>query len=142
MNTEPSTKNFTFKKNERITSRLLMQQLFGGKGTRSLNVFPLRTVFCEVEHHGSDAQVQVLFSVSKRHFKHAVDRNRIKRQMREAYRLHKALLPEISEGRQLLIAFIWLTDRHMPSAKVSAALTKALVKIEKTINPEIEKCEE
>lgn len=120
---------FTFKKNERITSKLLTEQLFNSKETRAVTVFPLRMVFLEVEYHEGDAQTQVLFSVSKRHFKHAVDRNRIKRQLREAYRHNKALLPQIDEGRQLLIAFIWLTDRHMSSQKIAAALTKALTKI-------------
>lgn len=120
---------FTFRKNERITSRLLMEQLFGGNGSRAITAFPLRAIYLEVERHGNDAPVQVLFSVSKRHFKHAVDRNRVKRQLREAYRLNKHLLPEVAEGRQLLIAFIWISDRQLASPKVAAAVVKALTKI-------------
>lgn len=120
---------FTFKKNERMTSKLLMEQLFGSKEARAVTAFPLRAVFLEVDHRPGDAVVQVLFSVSKRHFKHAVDRNRVKRQLREAYRHNKALLPEVAEGRQLLIAFIWIADRQYASPKVEAALTKALRKI-------------
>lgn len=120
---------FTFRKNERITSRLLMEQLFGGNKSRAITAFPIRAIYLEVDHHGKDAPVQVLFSVSKRHFKHAVDRNRIKRQLREAYRLNKAMLPDVPEGRQLLIAFIWITDHHLSTPKVTAAVVKALSKI-------------
>lgn len=120
---------FTLRKNERITSKLLLEQLFGSKDAKAVTAYPIRAVALEVEHHGSDAQVQVLFSVSKRHFKHAVDRNRVKRQLREAYRLNKSLLPEVAEGRQLLIAFIWITDHLLVSQKVNAALVKALTKV-------------
>lgn len=120
---------YTFKKKERITSKILLEELFSSKDTRAVTAFPLRALFLEVDHHADDATVQVLFSVSKRHFKHAVDRNRVKRQLREAYRHHKDMLPSVAEGRQLLIAFIWITDRQYASTKVEAALTKALRKI-------------
>lgn len=121
--------SFTLRKNERITSRLLMDTLFNTKTSKAVTAFPLRIVFAETERHADAAPVQVLFSVSKRQFKHAVDRNRVKRQLREAYRLNKTLLPEVADGRQLLIAFIWVTNRHYRSEKVTAAMVKALNKI-------------
>lgn len=121
--------SFALRKNERITSKLLLEQLFGSKDAKAVTAYPIRAVALEVDHHGCDAPVQVLFSVSKRHFKHAVDRNRIKRQMREAYRLNKSLVADPPEGRQLLIAFIWITDHHLASQKVSSALVKALAKV-------------
>lgn len=121
--------SFTLKKNERITSRLLMDVLFNSKASKAVTAFPLRVVYAETERHDNDASVQVLFSVSKRHFKHAVDRNRVKRQLREAYRHNKTIIPEVADGRQLLIAFIWLTDRHHKSEKVTAAVIKGLTKI-------------
>lgn len=121
--------SFCFKKNERLTSKLLMEQLFGGKDTKAVTAYPLRAVYVEVDHHGDDAPVQVLISVSKRHFKHAVDRNRVKRQLREAYRHNRHLLPQVPEGRQLLIAFIWLSDSHAKSERIEGALVKALQKI-------------
>lgn len=120
---------YTFKKKERITSKILLEELFSSKDTRAVTAFPLRALFLEVDHHADDATVQVLFSVSKRHFKHAVDRNRVKRQLREAYRHHKDMLPSVAEGRQLLIAFIWIADQQYASTKVEGALTKALRKI-------------
>lgn len=120
---------FTLSKNERITSKLLLEQLFTSKEAKAVTAYPIRAVALEVDSHVGDAPVQVLFSVSKRHFKHAVDRNRVKRQLREAYRHNKALLGNIPEGKQLLVAFIWLSDSHFPLHKVSASLVKALDKI-------------
>lgn len=78
-------------------------------------------------------KTQVLISVAKRHLHHAVDRNRAKRQIREAYRLQKHLLtPQFSTLSQLPtyhIAFIWLADTPQPSAKVHHSIHKLLAKI-------------
>lgn len=77
-----------------------------------------------------DAPVQILVSVSKRHFKHAVDRNRTKRQIREAYRLHKQLLAEkIQQGQSLALAFIWLADELYESKQVERCVIKLLEKV-------------
>ena len=74
--------------------------------------------------------MQILISVPKKRFKHAVDRNRVKRQVREAYRQHRQTLSEsIADGQQLLIAFIWLSDRHCPSQEVEKRVVGILQKI-------------
>ena len=81
--------HFAFPKAEHLTSRREIEALFS-KGSMAAYKFPLRAIF-----HISNSEsvpVKVLISVSKRHFKHAVDRNRAKRQIREAYRLHKQVL--------------------------------------------------
>ena len=56
--------------------------------------FPLRVVYVNKERAQGEVPVQILISVPKKRFKHAVDRNRVKRQVREAYRLHKQVLYE------------------------------------------------
>ena len=56
-------------------------------GSRSCSLFPLRVVYLPVEELEADASI--LISVSKRRFKRAVKRNRVKRQIREAYRVNK-----------------------------------------------------
>jgi len=116
-------------KRERIVSRRLIEQLFENGHSHSLTVFPLRAVY-QVFDSSKEYPAQILVSVSKRHFKHAVDRNRVKRQIREAYRLNKQILDiQIHQGRQLAIAFIWMSDELMPSTRVTYSVTSILKKI-------------
>ena len=120
----------TFRKRERIVSEKLMETLFGGNGSQSMAVFPLRAVYIRKERAQDDAPVQVLVSVSKRHFKHAVDRNRVKRQVREAYRKNKQVLYEsLPPTDQLLLAFIWLSDGHRSSSEVEKRVVGLMQRI-------------
>lgn len=80
---------FTLKKEERLKSKKLIGKLY--QEGIAIKVFPLRMVYIQVEHTSSfPAQVGV--SVPKRNFKRAVARNRIKRLMRESYRLNKNII--------------------------------------------------
>ena len=76
--------------------------------------------------------MQLLISVPKKRFKHAVDRNRVKRQVREAYRKNKSLLEgKVNEGEMLLIAIIWLTDKHFPTLDVEKKMISLMKQIAK-----------
>lgn len=82
--------------------------------------------------------VSVLVSVSKRHFRLAVHRNRVKRQIREAYRLNKDILtkamaavPQASSGG-LVIAFLWLADDLYPTSQVSTKVRNLLHRVAET----------
>ncbi len=123
----------TFRKAERLCSRKTVQALFVGGKAASLSAFPLRAVFMTLDDScGSSAatsNVQVLVSVSKRKFKHAVDRNRVKRQIREAYRLNKQLLLQHTTAPTIAIAFIWLDNKHHPSALIHKRMTTLLQRI-------------
>ena len=120
----------TFRKQERIVSTRLIEMLFGKDDSRSLSAYPLRAVYHHTDHQEGCAPVQILISVPKKRFKHAVERNRVKRQIREAYRHHKQLLDgKVAEGRQLLIAFIWLSDRHYRSEEVHKKVVSILHRI-------------
>ena len=80
--------NSKFSNKEKLKSKKLIDQLFN-EGN-SISAHPLRLVF--IKTHFDDAiKLKVGVSVSKRNFKKAVDRNRIKRLLREAYRLNKGL---------------------------------------------------
>lgn len=90
---------FSFPKSERLYKKKDIQELFD-KGS-SFYLYPFRVI---VQKQPTQDTNQVLFSVSKKNFKRAVDRNLIKRRMREAYRLNKAALPETSK---LQMAYIY-----------------------------------
>lgn len=123
---------FTLSKEERICSKKLMEQLFNGGTARSMSSFPLRVVFTTVERQLGQPPASIIVSVPKRHFKHAVDRNRVKRQLREAYRHHKQLLVEaIADTPQKAIALslIWMDGRHLPSGEIGHKLQNLLTRI-------------
>ena len=116
-----------FPKKERLDSRKQIEMLFGGGGSLSMAAFPLRVVYIKKERARGDVPVQLLVSVSKRHFKHAVDRNRVKRQIREAYRLNKQLLCDVvPETDQVLMALVWLADEHYPAQEVEKRVVKLM----------------
>ena len=120
----------TLSKKERIVSNLLIETLFGQGNSESLAAYPIRVIYTQIEQQQNCAPVQILISVPKKRFKHAVDRNRVKRQVREAYRHHKQLLyNKVEEGKQLLVAFVWLSDKHMPSSEVEKKIKMLLEKI-------------
>ena len=99
--------------------------LFGGGGSLSMAAFPLRVVYTIKERARADVPAQLLVSVSKRHFKHAVDRNRVKRQIREAYRQNKQLLCDaIPETKQVVMALMWLADEHYSTQEVEKRVVK------------------
>ena len=120
--------SLTFNKRERIVSRKLIEQLFSQGSSHSTSAYPLRIVYMQTER--DTVPVQILVSVSKRHFKHAVKRNRVKRQIREAYRHHKQLLTEkVPEDKSLAIAFIWLSDELHSSRQVGNSVRRLLEKV-------------
>lgn len=92
--------------------------MFAG-GSRSFSIFPLRVVWLPVEE--LNVQASLLVSVSKRRFKRAVKRNRVKRQIREAYRLNKQpLLEALAEkDLRLALAFIYLSDELVDSTVIA-----------------------
>ena len=123
-----STRN-TFKKSERLCSRILMDRLFQGN-SHSVSAYPLRAVFLPVP---TDEQqgVSVLMSVPKKRFHDAVDRNRVKRQLREAYRKQKhALVEQVgNSGQGLLLAFIYVSDKIESTAYIEKRVVRLLDKI-------------
>lgn len=106
----------TFRKAERLCSKKSIETLFAGS-SRAISVYPLRAVYKERAETlpqkgagGSGEAVRLLISVSKRHFRHAVDRNRTKRLIREAYRHHRQLLTNSLADRHIDLALIWMSN--------------------------------
>ncbi len=77
---------YTFKKEERLCNKKLIEKLFHNGS--SFLCYPFKASWLLVDE-ATQFPAQILFSVSKKRFKHATDRNLIKRRMREAYRLNK-----------------------------------------------------
>lgn len=117
----------TLSKDERLYHQKAIEALFAG-GNPSFPVYPLRVVYRMVDE-GPTASI--LISVPKKRFKRAVKRNRVKRQVREAYRLQKQLLigPLEARGLHVQIAFIWLDSHLHPSLEVHAKVCKLLLHI-------------
>ena len=111
--------NYQFKKSERIVSQKQIDELFAGVGSHSRAAFPLRVVYIIKLRAEGQPPAQLLISVPKRRFRHAVDRNRVKRQLREAYRTNKhLLLTAVPSDQTVSIAFIWLSDTHLPTKEI------------------------
>ena len=96
--------------------------------------YPLRAVYMPVEK-SLNTPVSILISVPKRRFHHAVDRNRMKRQVREAYRLNKSVLWHSLEDKSysLAIAFVCIADKPCASANVARSVKKILSRIEEQV---------
>lgn len=107
--------------------------MFAG-GSHSFSVFPLRVVYLPVDE--PEATASILVSVSKRRFKRAVKRNRVKRQIREAYRVNKHELLSVLAEKQcrLAIAFIYLSDRLEDSSLIETRVKTALARIAEKVN--------
>ena len=130
-----------FSKRERLCSKKLIDTLFGPGRSHAMTAFPLKVVYRLVDNVTettasagavTETNVQVLISVPKKHFKRAVKRNRVKRQVREAYRKHKSYVTlrvkELTD-KQLLIAFIWLSNELTDSVTVDQRVYNLLQRI-------------
>jgi len=116
----------TFTKGEKLCGVRAINDLFS-EG-RSLNVPPLRIIYRVMPGDPSPEPVRVLISVPKRHFRKAVDRNLIKRRIREAYRQNKLplvnSLPE--SGKHIDMAIIW-NDTAIQSYDITVRSVKEAI---------------
>ena len=115
----------TFRKPERLVSRLAFEALL--KDGAGRHEFPIRMVWKEMKLP-TPFPVQVAFSVPKRNFRRAVDRNRIKRLMRETYRKNKGELYSLLEGKgkQFALLFVYTGKKIPDSAEVGTRIQSNL----------------
>ena len=119
----PASGAYRLTRGERLKSKLLTDRLFNG-----VSAFPLRMVYLPMERGEHQAPASIMVSVPKRCLRHAVDRNRVKRQVREAYRTNKHLL-QPKEGQALLIAFIWMDSTLYTSEAVEHKVKNLLIRL-------------
>ena len=129
-------KQFTLGKKERLKSRKRIDQLFSEGKSFSINPFKIYYLISLYSVLHSPSNLQFGAGVSAKNFKKAVDRNRIKRLIKESYRLQKSELHQTLKEKsiQLNIFFIY-TDRELPDfnavkVKVNVALKKLLQLVE------------
>ena len=119
---------FTFKKEERLCSRQLIDRLYN-EGHR-LIAFPYSVQWMKV-----DGPCQVMIVAPKRKFHHAVDRNRVRRLTRECYRLRKHILYQFLEehGISIVFSMIYIHNEIMPYEQLGHKMDKLLAALEKEI---------
>ena len=122
----------TFRKDERLCSSKLIDRLFS-EGNRQIAAFPIRLVWLLADDIEG---VQVLISAPKRNFHHAVDRNRVKRQIREFYRTSSTSLKDAvsAQGKGLALAFLFNDNKLWETDKLVPRLESAIGKLVETIS--------
>ena len=115
-----------FKKEERLCSKATIEALYANG--KSVAAYPLRAVYLPLEAEENAPAASILISVSKKRFKHAVDRNLAKRRLREAYRLNKHTFTEQlqQQGKRMAIAILYLDKQHHSFGYLQAKMVKLL----------------
>lgn len=106
-----------------MCSRKQFEKLFA-EGTSFL-VYPLKIIVLETVFE-SRYPARAAFAVSKRNFKKAVSRNRLKRKMREGYRLNKQELYAQLPDKKLILAFVYIAKEDLPYQQITAAIKKGI----------------
>lgn len=136
----------TFRKEERLCGQKLIDRLFS-EGNRQISVFPVRLVWFLLDNADFEG-VRILISAPKRNLHHAVDRNRIKRQIREFYRTSSAPLKDaVASGRKgLALAFLFndnkLWDTDKLQLKLQAAMERLVNAVLESEDMQPDKCPE
>lgn len=115
----------TFPKQERLTHKKLIEKTFSSGST--VKAFPLLG-FKAFHRKRGESEIQIMFTVGKKRFKKAVDRNRIKRLLKEAWRLQKGALElSIPDGEQLSLIVVFTGDA-IPSFDEAQRKIKKLIR--------------
>lgn len=134
MNTIDKYQDNTFPKEEKLCGTKLIDRLFASGS--SFISYPLRVVYLLEDRRDEDQPaVRVLVSVSKRKFKRAVKRNRVKRLIREAYRLNKSEYSDLLSiyNQSLNIAFLYLKGELPTLPEIEKSIKKAVVVLSEQI---------
>jgi ribonuclease P protein component len=118
----------TFKKSERLCHVKAIDGLFNRNNpeNKSFLVYPLKAVY--LKRQGTENTLpQILISVPKRRFKRAVDRNLLKRRIREAYRSNKEFLPDIPPKD---IGFVYVANEILEFTQIERAMKKSLARFQ------------
>ena len=131
----------TLSKAERLKSKTVLDALF--KDGNSIKCGPM-VLLWQFQNPAVPAPVQVAFSVPRKIFRNATDRNRIKRLMRESYRTNRSGLYDllIERNKQLALFFLYRSGEAMGHAELQDKIIVALARLEKEIKKELNNEEE
>lgn len=116
-------------KKQKLCSTVAIGLLFGSApGTHRTLTYPLRAVWRENPGRRCDAPVQMLISIPKKRLRHAVDRVKMRRRVREAFRLNHQSFP-FPEGARIDLAFIYVGSNLEPYTAVEQAVRRILGKV-------------
>jgi len=121
--------SFRFYPEERLKGKRLIKRLFEEGSSKGM--YPLRFVWLHTAERRGAAPVRVAFGVSRRNFKLAVQRNKIKRRMREAWRLHKHELYEKLNAMdgQMALMIIYTGNEEKGFAEIEKSVKRAIRKL-------------
>jgi ribonuclease P protein component len=128
----------TFQKKERLSSKKTIERLFdkGSTETKTSYLFPFKVFYLFDSSASPEALPQVLFTISKRNFKRAVDRNLLRRRCREAYRKNKHLFFESSKGQvPSSIAFVLIAKEEVSYEVIERSLKKLIPRLTAAATP-------
>lgn len=109
-----------------MKSNLQISDLFE-KGETFL-VYPIKVVWA-FSQEDQESPVRIAFSVSRRNFKKAVSRNRIKRKMKEAYRLNKHIINSLLTEQKIRCIMIFIAREDLPYDVIAKGIRSALVRL-------------
>ena len=114
---------------EHLKSKRVIEQVYANGA--SVTTYPLRAIFIEQPAEEQEPTAAILINVSKKRFRHAVDRNLVKRRIREAYRTSKHPFIEALEnkGKKMAVAIIYIDNRHNSTAFIRKKMGKLLESI-------------
>ena len=125
--------SFKFNKAERLKNHHLLSALF--TSGKSFSAYPLRVVYISIEEEGS-FPAQFSLSVPKKKFRLAVDRNRIRRQIREAYRLHKHLLYQDlqSKDKRIALMVMYVAKEEKTYKEIEQSMKRIIKGLKKAVD--------
>jgi len=125
---EDVNRRYTLRKSERLSSKIAIDSLFSNG--ISLYIYPLKILFVTTAK-SSDVLAEILISVPKKYLKSAVDRNKIKRILREAYRKNKHILEQSKVRNKEIprIAFIYTTSKTLEYSALENCIVQSLNKL-------------
>jgi ribonuclease P protein component len=124
---------FTFRKHERLKSNATIEALF--LQNRSFRTYPFKLVWMVTETD-TPFTIKAGFSVSKRNFRSAVDRNYFKRRMRECFRLNKNTLMEKLHSKNIELSFmlIYIGNEAVEFKEFESKIKQLLIRLTEKVS--------